>query len=460
MALVLSGNAAGLAGAAPAMAPLPAELESLVPSLAARRLSVPDFAQSRERWADFHRYRKEEVRVRQINREGAWVRVDFDNAREGREAAVEIFQMAWNEEEEGPAPFACNQRLWIWVSPEGSVDGLELGREVHRWRQRADGTVELQVRDEMVDGGTVLVRMIPDRYSGSEVGKTVYWKGEGLCTGAAGEVPTGREIHPDDLAAAEAALGPDGKKMAWISPGMTACEEEIRLLLQEFAARMPGVVAAAPGLSSGQPFKIRLRAEKGVGSAPRKNTGDRAASSGGTGWGRASAPAAAKKASGGTGDGSNVLASLFAKTNAEKAEEKPVAREKASGTASRAGSSSAAATEPREAPAMPDSAAGKPAGLNEPSVAGSPGASGPVEPEVEVARFDERWFDALKEKAIRRRREAFDLLSRSRSPGSGISHEWVAVTYENQPGEPLRAAVATLPLVPIKQLVPESRGEP
>lgn len=430
------------------MVPVPPELEVLVPSLAARRLSVSDFSVSRQKWGELHGYRMLPVRVRQIQREGNWVRVDFDGVREGREAGSEVFQLAWNEGEEGPAPFALNQAVSIWVSPAGSVDGFELGRSVYRWRHLSDGAVELQVLDQMVDGGTVIVRMIPDRYSGSEVGRTVYWKGEGLCTGAAGAIPLGWKIYPDDLAAAQEKLAGEAKKAVWVSPGMTPAEDEIRVLLRNFAGT--GVVAAAAVRGSGAavPFKIRLRAEPMATSAHSKRVAERQGNKSGS---RTSPPAAAKK---------GALSGLFSAGSKDKESgEKPDAQ----ATPESVGGNEGA----KEAPSRPGSTnAGVPAlpvreeaapPAAQPAAAEAPAPPAPV---AETARFDERWYDLLKERALKYRRQALEGLSSKRSPGSAISQDWVEVAYESQPGEPLRAVVATLPQVPKKQFVPESRGMP
>lgn len=437
------------------MAPIPAELDALVPSFAARRLTVNDFSVSRREWATLHHYRKLEVRVRQINREGAWVRVDFDRTREGKPSKSGIYRMAWNEGEEGPAPFAQNQRIWIWVSPDNKVDGFEMGRAVHRWRHLPDGTVELQVLDEMIDGGTTLVRMIPDRYSGSEVGKTIYWKGEGLCTGAAGSVPLGQRIHSDDLAEALTNLGPEVRKTSWVIPGTTSCEDELRVLLRDFAG--PGVVAdaATPENKANEPFKLRLRMEI---PASQKKASDRQSSRSGAGWNRNATPQAAKKASGGALD--SALTSLFgpsaAKDKKETSAETSAAKDKASSPSGQPGAGETGAGNPG-APATATTSLPAPV----PTPAGqAPAATPPPAPEPEKVRFDERWFDALKEKALKHRKLALDALSSGRSPGNAVSETWVEVAYENRPGEPLRATAATLPLVPKKQFVPESRAMP
>jgi hypothetical protein len=450
---LLAGTLLSPAFASSPMAPIPAELDSLAPSFAARRLTVTDFTLSRQQWATLHHYRKFEVRVRQINREGAWVRVDFDRTREGKPSKSGIYRMAWNEGEEGPAPFAQNQRLWIWVSPDNKVDGFEMGRAVHRWRHLPDGTVELQVLDEMIDGGTALVRMIPDRYSGSEVGKTFYWKGEGLCTGAAGTIPLGQRIHSDDLAEALTNLGPEAQKTSWVSPGTTSYEDELRVLLRDFAG--PGVVAdaATPGNQANEPFKLRLRMEI---PSSQKKASDRQASQGGAGWNRNAAPAAVKKSSGGSLD--SALTSLFGKEVKGKEKEKPAetspATDKASNSSSQPGASSNGTANPGSAAIpSPSSPASPPAGQ---AVAATP----PPAPEPEKVRFDERWFDVLKEKALKHRKLALDALSNGHSPGNAVSQTWVEVAYENRPGEPLRATAATLPLVPKKQFVPESRVMP
>lgn len=442
--MLLAGSSVGSGLSAAPMAPLPPELEALVPLLASRRLNVNDFALSRQRWAEFHGYRKLQVRVRQITREGNWVRVDFDGIREGRVAGPEVFRLAWNEGEEGPAPFASNQRVAIWVSPEGSVDGFELGHAIYRWRHLTDGTVELQVLDEMVDGGTVLVRMIPDRYSGSEVGRTLYWKGEGLCTGAAGTVPLGLKIYPDDLVAAREQLPGEARKTVWVAPGMTAAEDEIRVLLRNFAGR--SVVAEAPVSRPGgvEPFKIRLRAEPMATSAHSKRVAERQGSKSGAGWSRTATPAAAKHG-GGSKESSGGLAGLFSGTPKDRESvEKPA---EALNPEQAAPPSSIALAPTAAKPQMAEAAADKPA------------ASGtPPEPAPEKARFDERWYDVLKERALKHRRQALDGLASSRSPGSAISQDWVEVVYESRPGEPLRAAVASLPQVPKKQFVPELRA--
>lgn len=467
LAVVLLPAFSAAAAPSPGMAPLPPDLQALVPCLASRRLSVNDFLTSREQWAQFYHYRKLEARVRQTQRDGAWVRVDFDQAREGRDMGGEIFRMAWNEEEDGPAPFACNQRIWIWVSPDGSVDGFELGHSVHRWRHRADGAVELEIADLMVDGGTVLVRVIPDRYSGSEVGKTVYWKGEGLCTGAVGSVPAGRKIHPDDLAAALAGLGArEGKKTDWVSPGTTVCEDEIRLLLRDFAA--PLAVAEARA-GRGDPFKLRLTS----GSSAKKGE-ERPAPKSGAGWGRSSPPPAARKASGSAVDMGAAFSAFFKKGEKESEEGRKDAGSAKRPPASQPGHAEAA----RQPEAAQGSVAGSPAaGASLLQAAPGGTATGQVAgkiaetavpaaavvaapPEPEPVRVDERWFDALRDLALHHRRKALDELTRTRSPGSAISQEWVEVRYENQPGEPLRAEASTLPLVPARQLVPELRAMP
>jgi len=455
-----------------------AELGELLPLLASRRMNVRDFAASREGWARLFGYERLEVRVRDLARDGDWLRVAFDQRREGRRPDGQVYQLAWNLSEQGPAPFAPYQAVSIWVSPDGDVDGFVLGHSVYRWRHREDGTVELQVVDRLVDGGVVLVQLIPDRYAGTGVGTVYFWEGEGLCVGAGGSVPSGLSYHPDDLepmpGSSLAGYSPVGDepngKTSWVRPGLTPYLDEIRLVLRDLSILPNGMVEKqrAPDRLipvGAKPAKIRLRGGERQEKKRKKAFrfgGNRSVEKVGLSWGRKndSSPVGEPDADGSKKGG------LFQQLLGKKSGERGPAEGEADEEAESAPETSESARDE-----MPEGAAVTSAEEEDSAATSDPedeerdeedlplvGGGG----EVSAGKRPQKagWIRAIERETLQHRRKAFERFSSCESPGRSVSKKWVNVRYQNGPGEPLEAEPATLPLVPRDQLVSETRLEP
>ncbi|MEO0446916.1 MAG: hypothetical protein AAF191_12655 [Verrucomicrobiota bacterium] len=394
---------------------LKSSLEAWIPHFAARRLHVRDFAEFFGGLADLFQVQRIEAYVAYIEEmPDGTVEVIFEVPSEMDES-VEAFELSWSTESDGPLPLQQGVGLSLWVTPTGGVTGFEVGRVVHSWRHLVDGRVELRIAEQTLDGATVLLPLIPDRYSGSATGVIRYWEGEGTTVGSAGEVPRRRLDDPNDMI-----VEVPSPKSEWIQAGPIHLDEEIAGILSLFPDIRGESQVSIPS-SQGQmiPVAKGLNGWSGSKEKPR-------------GMKKTTRPRETRVMPSSTG------ANRWSSASRGSVETTPPVRS----------SSSAEATSRHVQPApmaVPELPKGP---LEEPPIAETPP---PSEPKLPLNLWEEALFSLAEHRMAR----ALALWERSRSPGTAESREWVRVrtTGEKGIGE---ADLETLPAVPKAQFVPES----